>query len=147
MSFGNAVAGGLGAFIQTRLMKQDKARRDKQDALTERLLALNTGVKKSEVTYGMPNATEMDSNGMKTRDFAGGKTTTFASQKDNTSNESSEYTSEGTLKKPKSKVLVTDLDDGKTIQFLAHGGTVGYYHGGMGGCPDRMSWQKDSFKK
>lgn len=133
MSFGNAVAGGLGAFIQTRLMKKDKERRDKMDSLVERLADLNSGVKKSEVTYGMPNATEMDSNGMTTRDFAGGKTTTFGEKEEK--------------KNDFGKIKITREDDGTTTQFLAHGGTVGYYHGGMGGCPDRMSWQKDSFKK
>ncbi len=136
MSIGNLVSGGLGAFIQTRLMKKDKERRDKMDSIVERLADLNSGVKKSEVTYGMPNTTKID----------------------NTSNASSEYKKAQTEPNNYQPDVIKDgkpywysdaskKSDGTNIEFFAHGGTVGYYHGGMGGCPDRMSWQKENFKK
>tara|TARA_B100001057_G_C22552658_1_gene834088 strand:+ start:210 stop:617 length:408 start_codon:yes stop_codon:yes gene_type:complete len=135
MSIGNLVSGGLGAFIQTRLMKKDKERREKMDSIVERLADLNSGVKKSEVTVGMPNTTNID----------------------NTPNTSSEYKKA----QPPSNYQPDVIEDGQSYwysdaskksngtntSFFAHGGTVGYYHGGMGGVPDRMSWQKENFKK
>lgn len=156
----NVGIGVLGGILQGALIKKRKRESDEFKAKFDQLIRQDSGVTNSKVTYGMPNATEMDSNGMKTRDFAGGTTTTFGDKPkkpdvvtgDNAT--ALEKTNElfGFTKLSDGSYM-QDSDGGRTTTF-AHGGVIGdttpvggFYHGGQGGVGDRMMWQKENFKK
>lgn len=143
MSIGQVIAGAIAGKMQYDQTKYYKEQDKKRDELSERILNLTAGLKKTTQEPNTPNAKEVvQSDGSTKTTTSGGTTTTF---------------DKGAM--PDTKVAILDDDfmrksAGKEVRMAEggivgyyHGGTIGYYHGGMGGCPDRMSWQKDNFKK
>lgn len=122
MQIGTGVAGG---FLQAKLMKQRKADREDFNSKLDALIQNDSGVVKNSVVYGDDNATQ------------------------GTLYQSPEV---ATQEKEKKEKLARSTLSSQPTAFYAEGGVIGstaggYYHGGMGGCPDRMSWQEANFKK
>ena len=143
MSIGQVLAGAIAGKMQYDQTKYYKEQDKKRDELSERILNLTAGLKKTTQEPNTPNAKEVvQSDGSTKTTTSGGTTTTF---------------DQGAM--PETKVAILSDDDmrksaGKEVRMAEggivgymHGGAIGYYHGGMGGCPDRFSWQKENFKK
>ena len=149
----NVGVGVLGGILQGALIKKRKRESDEFKAKFDQLIRQDSGVTNSKVTYGMPNATEMDSNGISTRDFAGGTTTTFGDKPKKPDVVTDKANELFGFTKLSDGSYMQDSDGGRTTTF-AHGGVIGdttsvggFYHGGQGGVGDRMMWQKENFKK
>ena len=153
MSIGQVIAGAIAGKMQYDQTKYYKEQDKKRDELSERILNLTAGLKKTTQEPNTPNATEVvQSDGSTKTTTSGGTTTTFdegAMPETKVAILSDDELRKSAGKQPRPNNINSTymkMAEGGIVGYM-HGGTIGYYHGGMGGVSDRFSWQKENFKK